>query len=80
MNDTVETVISILTEKAALPAGPVTPTATLTEAGVDSMALAVLAMILEDDYQLVIKETDLSAHSTIADLARFIDEQCAAKA
>ncbi|MEU6310755.1 acyl carrier protein [Streptomyces sp. NPDC047014] len=81
MNDDVlTTVIDILTTKAGLPPGPVTPTATLKDAGVDSMAVAVLAMILEDDYQLVITETALTAHSTVADLAAFIETQMATRA
>ncbi|MFJ8621900.1 acyl carrier protein [Kitasatospora sp. NPDC093550] len=67
------TVIHVLTHKAALPAGPVTPGATLAEAGVDSMAVAILAMILEEDHGLVIRESELSATSTIAELAEFIE-------
>ncbi|AQT70895.1 MULTISPECIES: acyl carrier protein [Streptomyces] len=81
MNDDVlATVIDILTTKAGLPPGPVTPTATLQEAGVDSMAAAVLAMILEDDHHLVITETALTAQSTVADLAAFIETQLATRA
>lgn len=79
-NDMLDTVISILTQKAGLPAGPVTPTATLKEAGVDSMAIAVLAMIIEDEYGLVVTESALSTHSTIAELAEFIEQHQAAKA
>ncbi|WP_190020323.1 acyl carrier protein [Streptomyces hiroshimensis] len=75
-----ETVIGILTQKAGLPPGPVTPEATLTEAGVDSMAVAVLAMVIEDEYGLVITEADLSANSTVADLAALIGRHLAAKA
>ncbi|MCK8678137.1 MULTISPECIES: acyl carrier protein [Streptomyces] len=74
------TVIDILTRQAALPAGPVTPTATLTEAGVDSMAVAVLAMVLEEDHGLVFTETVLSGQSTVAELAAYIESHRAAAA
>ncbi|MET7357985.1 acyl carrier protein [Streptomyces sp. NPDC005562] len=76
-------VISTLTHQAALPPGPVQPAATLTAAGVDSMAIAVLAMILEEDHGLVISESDLtglSGESTIAELAAFIEHYQAATA
>ncbi|MCQ8771905.1 acyl carrier protein [Streptomyces telluris] len=79
-DDLQKTVIGILTGKAGLPPGPVTPEATLTEAGVDSMAVAVLAMVIEDEYGLVITEADLSANSTVADLAALIGRHLAAKA
>ncbi|WP_424893172.1 acyl carrier protein [Streptomyces sp. XH2] len=73
-------VIRILTHKAGLPPGPVTPDATLTQAGVDSMAIAVLAMVIEDEYALVISEADLSANSTVADLAALVERHLAAEA
>lgn len=44
------------------------------------MAIAVLAMILEDDHGIVITETDLSASSTLTELAAFIEEHQAAAA
>ncbi|ARZ65939.1 acyl carrier protein [Streptomyces sp. HU2014] len=78
MSDMLKIVIATLTQKAGLPAASVTPTATLAQAGVDSMAIAVLSMVLEDDHGLVITETDLSANSTIADLAAFIERHQAA--
>ncbi|MCX4546377.1 acyl carrier protein [Streptomyces sp. NBC_01565] len=74
MSDMLRIVIDTLTQKAGLPAAPVTPTATLAQAGVDSMAIAVLAMILEDDHGIVITETDLSANSTLTELADFIEQ------
>ncbi|WCD90930.1 Meromycolate extension acyl carrier protein [Streptomyces xanthophaeus] len=73
MPDMLTTVIDILTRNAGLPPGPVTPDATLVDAGVDSMAIAVLAMILEEDHGLAVTETDLSGVRTIADLADFIE-------
>ncbi|MFI1100664.1 acyl carrier protein [Streptomyces sp. TLI_146] len=80
MSPMLRIVIDTLTQKAGLPAAPVTPSATLTQAGVDSMAIAVLAMVLEDDHGVVITETDLSGNSTIADLAAFIERHQAANA
>ncbi|MEU9046207.1 MULTISPECIES: acyl carrier protein [unclassified Kitasatospora] len=73
MQDMLTTVIHVLTHKAALPPGPVTPEATLADAGVDSMAVAILAMVLEEDHGLVITESDLSATSTITELADFVE-------
>ncbi|MFB7788203.1 acyl carrier protein [Streptomyces vinaceus] len=74
MSDMLRIVIDTLTQKAGLPAAPVTPTATLAQAGVDSMAIAVLSMILEDDHGIVIAEADLSANTTLTELADFIEQ------
>ncbi|MFH9069050.1 acyl carrier protein [Streptomyces alboflavus] len=76
MADMLTIVMDTLTNAAALPAGPVTPEATLAEAGVDSMAVAVLAMVLEEDHGLVIPESDitgLSSTSTLTELAAFLE-------
>ncbi|MDT8913702.1 acyl carrier protein [Amycolatopsis sp. PS_44_ISF1] len=78
MPDTFARVTDILTRHAGLAADAITPEATLQEAGVDSMAIAVLAMVLEEEHHLTIAETDLSGVSTIADLVAVIDRRLAA--
>ncbi|MFJ5811594.1 acyl carrier protein [Streptomyces sp. NBC_01426] len=78
MSDMLATVIDVLTRRAGLPSGPVKPEATLTQAGVDSMAVAVLALVLEEEHGLAITETDLSGSSTIAELAAYIESHQAA--
>jgi acyl carrier protein len=62
----------ILTTQAGLPAGPITPEATLARAGIDSMAVTVLSMHLEDRMGLVIPEKELAGVPTVGALADLI--------
>jgi len=68
----------ILTTRAGLPAGPIVPEASLAQAGIDSMAVTVLSMALEDTTGLVIDEDDLSAAPSVAALADLIAHRAAA--
>ncbi|MEU2159287.1 MULTISPECIES: acyl carrier protein [unclassified Streptomyces] len=70
-------VIHILTERAGLQPGPITLTATLAQAGVDSMAVTVLSMVLEDDFNVLIGEKELLAAPTIAALSQLVNERAA---
>ncbi|MER6299739.1 acyl carrier protein [Kitasatospora sp. NPDC001539] len=69
---TFEQVKEILTARCGLPSGPVTPDAPLASAGVDSMALVVLSLHLEDRFGVDISEDDLAAARTVDDLAALI--------
>ncbi|KPC60268.1 acyl carrier protein [Streptomyces chattanoogensis] len=62
----------LLTTRAGLPGGPIVPEASLARAGVDSMAVTVLSMALEDQLGVVIDEDELSAAPTVAALADLI--------
>ncbi|MGD3108832.1 acyl carrier protein [Streptomyces sp. YGL11-2] len=70
----------ILTGQAALPADPIVPDATLAQAGIDSMAVTVLSMVLEDNMGLVIDEDELSKAATVAELADLIARRASAVA
>lgn len=69
---TFELVKEILTTKGGLAPGPITPDASLAGAGVDSMALVVLSLQLEDRLGLEISEDDLSTAATVGGLADLI--------
>ncbi|ANZ20898.1 acyl carrier protein [Streptomyces noursei] len=62
----------LLITRAGLPGEPIVPEASLARAGIDSMAVTVLSMALEDVLGLVIDEDELSAAPTVADLADLI--------
>ncbi|MEU4348195.1 acyl carrier protein [Streptomyces sp. NPDC023838] len=68
-------VVRILTHDAGLPAELVSPSATLAKAGVDSMALAVLSMVLEDAHGVVIGEHELGQAATVGDLASLVADR-----
>ncbi|MGW7268007.1 acyl carrier protein [Streptomyces sp. NPDC054842] len=68
---------SILTTQAGLPAAPITPDATLAGAGIDSMAVTVLSMHLEDRMGLVIPEKELARVPTVGALADLISGRVA---
>ncbi|WP_320781214.1 acyl carrier protein [Streptomyces sp. CRN 30] len=65
----------VLVSKAGLPADPITPDATLLQAGIDSMAVTVLSMALEDRLGLVLTEHTLSQAPTVAALADLVAER-----
>jgi len=67
----------ILVTHAGLPADAIVPEATLAEAGIDSMAVTVLSMALEDT-GLMIDEDDLSTAPSVAALADLIASRAAA--
>jgi acyl carrier protein len=67
----------ILTHHAGLPAGPITPEASLAQAGVDSMAVTVLSMTLEDKLGLVIHEDELSKVASVGALADLVANRAA---
>ncbi|GAA2274587.1 hypothetical protein GCM10010145_51800 [Streptomyces ruber] len=62
----------ILVDHAALDPAPITPDATLAQAGVDSMALTVLSMTVEDRLGLLVTEAVLAQAPTVAALAGLV--------
>ncbi|MFI9361553.1 acyl carrier protein [Kitasatospora sp. NPDC053057] len=69
---TFDQVKEILTDRCGLPSAPVTPDAPLASAGVDSMALVVLSIHLEDRFGVEISEDQLSAATCVDDMAKLI--------
>ncbi|MER6048032.1 acyl carrier protein [Streptomyces sp. NPDC001793] len=67
----------ILIVRAGLPGEPIVPEASLARAGIDSMAITVLSMALEDELNVVIDEDELSAASSVAALADLIAARAA---
>ena len=49
------------------------------ELGIDSMDLATLALVLQDEYKIVIEEDDYPKLKTIRLIADYIEEKLAAK-
>ncbi|MFI6729127.1 WS/DGAT domain-containing protein [Streptomyces sp. R-74717] len=68
---------NVLVHHAALPAAPITQHATQTQAGIDSMAVTVLSMALEDQLGLLITEQDLAQAPTVADLVNLVAQRAA---
>jgi acyl carrier protein len=65
----------ILVDQAALPAAPITPDASQAQAGIDSMAITVLSMTLEDRLGLAISERELAQSPTVGALVDLIAQQ-----
>lgn len=68
---------NLLVDHGALPAEPITPGATQTQAGIDSMAVTALSMALEDRLGLIITEHDLAKAPTVADLVDLVNRHAA---
>ncbi|MFH9347824.1 acyl carrier protein [Kitasatospora sp. NPDC017646] len=69
---TFDEIKEILTDRCGLPSAPLTPEAPLASAGVDSMALVVLSIHLEDRFGVEISEDQLSAATCVDDMAKLI--------
>ncbi|MFE6686987.1 acyl carrier protein [Streptomyces sp. NPDC057743] len=68
----------LLVTRAGLPGEPIVPEASLAAAGIDSMAVTVLSMALEDVMGVAIDEDELSAAPSVAALAELIADRAAA--
>ncbi|MDT0611074.1 wax ester/triacylglycerol synthase domain-containing protein [Streptomyces lancefieldiae] len=68
----------ILVQQGHLPATPITPGATQAQAGIDSLAVALLSMTLEDRMGIVIPEHELAEAPTVADLVSLVAGRAAA--
>ena len=51
----------------------------IDELGIDSMDLATIALVLQDEYKIVIDEDDYPKLKTIALIAEYIEEKIKAK-
>ncbi|MFI2780885.1 wax ester/triacylglycerol synthase domain-containing protein [Streptomyces sp. ALB3] len=62
----------LLVDHGALPPGPITPDASFSHAGIDSMAVTALSMALEDRLGMVITEQELTQAPTVAALVDLV--------
>ncbi|MEU7062862.1 acyl carrier protein [Streptomyces sp. NPDC051578] len=69
---TFEQVKEILTTKGGLPAAPITPEASLVSANIDSMALVVLSMQVEEGIGVEVSEDVLGKAASVAELAELV--------
>ncbi|MET7320159.1 wax ester/triacylglycerol synthase domain-containing protein [Streptomyces sp. NPDC005549] len=67
----------ILVQQGGLPAAPITAGATQAQAGIDSLATALLSMTLEDRMGIVITEHELAKAATVADLVDLVARRAA---
>ena len=51
----------------------------IDELGIDSMDLATIALVLQDEYKIVIDEDDYPKLKTVSLIAQYIEEKLAAK-
>ncbi|GGY72012.1 acyl carrier protein [Streptomyces xanthochromogenes] len=71
--------VAFLTGNLGLKVDLIRPQATLEEAGIDSLAVVELAVMLENDYGVVIDEDELSSVPSVADLNELVDERVASR-
>jgi len=64
-----------LVEKLRLPADAVTAEAALDEAGLDSLAVTELVMLVQEQWDVVVDEDELAACATIADAAALLGQR-----
>ncbi|MEV7167421.1 acyl carrier protein [Streptomyces microflavus] len=68
-------IVAFLTDRSGIKADLVSPQATLDEAGIDSLVVVELAVMLETDYGVVIAEDELSSAPSVAALSALVDER-----
>lgn len=62
-----------LVTRLNLPQGGITPQATPEEAGLDSLAVTELVMVLKDELGVTVDEDELYELRTIGDIAAFLE-------
>ncbi|MCH0561190.1 acyl carrier protein [Streptomyces sp. MUM 16J] len=68
----VEYLVTVLTTTYKVP-GDIDPDRSFQELEVDSLSLAELGAQLEDEFGVTIDEEDLTASTTVADVARLLE-------
>ncbi|MFF4368276.1 acyl carrier protein [Streptomyces sp. NPDC001594] len=63
----------IMVERLRLPADGVRPEATADEAGLDSLAVTELVLIVQDELGVTLDEDRLYALRTVGDVAAFLE-------
>jgi len=70
---------SILVNDIGLAEGNLRPDATLDEAGMDSLALVELSLVLEKRYAVVVSDDELIETATIADIANLVAQRVSSR-
>ncbi|MEU2653987.1 acyl carrier protein [Streptomyces sp. NPDC007325] len=65
-----------LVEKLRLPEDVVTPEATVDAAGLDSLAVTELSMIVQEEFGVAVDEDELAACATVGEVAALLDRRC----
>ncbi|MEE1800978.1 acyl carrier protein [Streptomyces sp. NPDC101062] len=73
-----ETLKEVLVDKLEADPEEITPEATVEDAGLDSLSIVELSIILEKDHAIAITDDELLAAPTIGDMARLMEERNAA--
>ncbi|MFE3072538.1 acyl carrier protein [Streptomyces sp. NPDC059247] len=63
-----------LVDRLRLPADAVTAGATLDEAGLDSLAVTELVMIVQEEWGVVVDEDELAACATVDAVAALVEQ------
>jgi len=66
---------TLLVDDLRLDENALRPEAGREEAGLDSLAVVELSMLLSDRYQVQISDEDLLEAATVADIARLLEQQ-----
>lgn len=70
---------SILVDNIGLAEENLRPDATLDEAGMDSLALVELSLVLENRYGVLISDDELIESATIADIANLVAQRVSSR-
>lgn len=70
---------SILVDDIRLPADDVRPDATLKEAGMDSLALVELSIVVSKRYGVELSDDELVETATVADIADLMAQRVSAR-
>ncbi|WP_034091896.1 acyl carrier protein [Streptacidiphilus albus] len=69
-----------LTAKFEVPASAIVPDATLESLGLDSLSLAELALVLQEDLGLMVEEYETTGGTTVGELTQVLTAKRAASA
>ncbi|NEB76219.1 hypothetical protein G3I40_13450 [Streptomyces sp. SID14478] len=69
---------TVLTEKFEVDPAAVHPDATLESLDLDSLALAELALALQEELGVKVEESEATKHTTVAGLTAALSAKCAA--
>lgn len=65
-----------LVDKLRLPEDAVTAEATSDAAGIDSLAVTELSMIVQEEWGVEIHEDELAACATVGEVATLLEQRC----
>ena len=71
---------SVLSAKFAVPESEIVPSASLESLGLDSLSLAELALVLQEDLGVTVEEHETARETTVGELTRVLTAKHAAAA